>query len=146
MILINILMAYRTKYVPLNQKKYVGNPDSIHCRSLWERSVCKFCDGNENVIKWSFEEIMVPYHNPVDNKIRNYIPDFLVQIKNNDQVESWMIEVKPKKQTMLKENASKKEKLTWIVNVAKWKAAELYCQKNNFVFKLLTEKELFSNA
>ena len=41
---------------------------------------------------------------------------------------------------------SKKEKLTWIVNVAKWKAAELYCQKHNFVFKLLTEKELFSNA
>ena len=85
-------MAYRTKYVPLNQQKYVGNPDSIHCRSLWERSVCKFCDVNENIVKWSFEEIMVPYHNPVDNKIRNYIPDFLVQIKNNDQVESWMIE------------------------------------------------------
>ena len=106
MILINILMAYRTKYVPLNQQKYVGNPDSIHCRSLWERRVCKFCDVNENIVKWSFEEIMVPYHNPVDNKIRNYIPDFLVQIKNNDQVESWMIEVKPKKQTMLKENAS----------------------------------------
>ena len=113
MILINILMAYRTKYVPLNQKKYVGNPDSIHCRSLWERSVCKFCDVNENIVKWSFEEIMVPYHNPVDNKIRNYIPDFLVQIKNNNKIESWMIEVKPKKQTMLKENASKKEKLTW---------------------------------
>jgi hypothetical protein len=70
----------------------------------------------------------------------------IFQIKNNDKIESWMIEVKPKKQTMLKENASKKEKLTWIVNVAKWKAAELYCEKNNFVFKLLTEKELFSNA
>jgi hypothetical protein len=57
-----------------------------------------------------------------------------------------MIEVKPKKQTLLKENASKKERITWAVNSAKWKAAQVYCEKYNMIFKILTEKELFANA
>jgi hypothetical protein len=57
-----------------------------------------------------------------------------------------MVEVKPKKQTYLKENASKKEKITWIVNTAKWKAAESYCKKHNMEFKLVTEKEIFANG
>jgi hypothetical protein len=139
-------MAYKTKYKPVNKGKYVGDFDSINCRSLWERSVCKFCDLNDNVLKWSFEEMVVPYHNPIDNKIRNYIPDFTVQIKINGKIETWMIEVKPKKQTLLKENASKKERITWAVNSAKWKAAQAYCEKYNMVFKILTEKELFANA
>ena len=139
-------MAYKTKYNPVNKAKYVGDFDSINCRSLWERSVCKFCDLNENVLKWSFEEMIVPYHNPIDNKLRNYIPDFTVQIKINGKIETWMIEVKPKKQTLLKENASKKERITWAVNSAKWKAAQAYCEKYNMVFKILTEKELFANA
>jgi hypothetical protein len=57
-----------------------------------------------------------------------------------------MIEVKPKKQTFLKENASKKEKITWVINSAKWDAANTYCLKNNIVFKIITEKDLFTNA
>jgi hypothetical protein len=56
------------------------------------------------------------------------------------------LEIKPKKQTYLKENASKKEKITWGINQAKWNAAKNYCDKNNFEFKILTEKELFTNG
>jgi len=139
-------MAYKTKYKPTNKEKYIGNVEDIVCRSLWERSVCKFCDENPNILLWSSEEIMVPYLSPVENKIRNYIPDFLIKIKTDKGIETWMVEVKPKKQTILKENSSKKEKITWAINMAKWKAAEAYCKKNNFTFKILTEKELFSNA
>jgi hypothetical protein len=139
-------MAYRTLYNPINKKKYVGNADKIVCRSLWERSVCKFCDTNTNIVKWSSEELAIPYMNPVKNQICNYIPDFLIQVKTKNGLESWLLEVKPKKQTVLKENASKKEKLTWIINNAKWKAAEAYCVKNNIKFKILTEKELFADA
>ena len=139
-------MAYKTKYKPINLEKYIGDANSITCRSLWERAVCKFCDTNDNILKWSSEEISIPYHNPIENKIRNYIPDFIVQIKTNKGTESWLIEVKPKKQTLLKENASKKEKITWLINNAKWKAADAYCKKHNLLFKILTEKELFANA
>jgi len=139
-------MAYRTIFNPKNPKKYAGDSSKIVCRSLWERNVCNFCDEHPNIIKWSSEEIAIPYVSPIDKKMHNYYPDFLIQFKNSDGVHTWMVEVKPKKQTFLKENASKKEKVTWIINNAKWNAAKNYCNNNNFVFKILTEKDLFSNA
>lgn len=139
-------MAYKTKFVPKNKQKYVGDYSDIVCRSLWERSVCKFFDENTNVIKWSSEEIAIPYENPIKKTISNYIPDFLVQFKSGDETHTWLIEVKPRKQTVLKEGASKKDKITWIINNAKWGAAKKYCEKHNFVFKILTEKEIFSDA
>jgi len=139
-------MAYRSTYNPKNIKKYIGDYTKINCRSLWERNVCKFCDENDSITKWSFEEVVIPYLNPIDRKIHNYFPDFLIQFKDKTGIKSWMVEVKPKKQTYLKENASKKEKITWVINDAKWKAAKAYCDKNGLEFKLLTEKELFNNA
>jgi hypothetical protein len=137
-------MAYKTKFMPLNKEKYIGDINKIICRSLWERNVCKFCDESKNVLKWSFEEIIIPYTSPIDRKQHNYFPDFLIQFESNEQVKTWMIEVKPKKQTFLKENASKKEKITWIINSAKWEAAKKYCEKNNMEFKVVTEKEIFA--
>lgn len=139
-------MAYKTKFTPQNIKKYVGDPTKITCRSLWERNVCKFCDQTDAIVKWSFEEIIVPYISPLDRKQHNYYPDFVIQFKNEEGLKTWMVEVKPKKQTMLKENASKKDKVTWIINNAKWEAAKLYCQKNNMEFKIITEKEIFANG
>lgn len=139
-------MPYKTRFVPKNKQKYVGDSDKITCRSLWERSVCKFFDENENIVKWSSEEITIPYMSPVDQKIHNYFPDFLVQFKYGNGTKSWLIEVKPKKQTFLKENASKKEQITWLINSAKWQAAENYCKKYNLEFKVLTEKEIFANG
>jgi hypothetical protein len=139
-------MAYKTKFIPKNKHKYVGDLSNIICRSLWERSVCKFFDENASVLKWASEEISIPYMHPIKNKISNYIPDFLVQIKNKQSVETMLIEVKPKKQTILKENSSKREKIIWLINNAKWQAAKSYCKKNKFNFKILTEKEIFTNA
>ena len=143
----DINMSYKGPFRPKNPQKYKGNPTNIIYRSLWELRMMRYFDITDSVIEWSSEEIIIPYRSPKDNRIHRYFPDFYVKVRGADgTINNMLIEVKPKKQTMLKENASKKEKLTWIVNVAKWKAAELYCQKHNFVFKLLTEKELFSNA
>lgn len=139
-------MAYKTKYLPKNPKKYVGDVTTITCRSLWERHVCKFLDENTQITKWSSEEISIPYVSPIDKKVHNYFPDFIIEINLNTGKEVWMVEIKPKKQTFLKENASKKETVTWIINDAKWKAAKIYCEKNNMKFKILTEKELFTNG
>ena len=138
-------MAYKTIYKPKNIEKYVGDHTKIKCRSLWERNVCKFCDENSNIIKWSFEELPVPYMNPLDQKIHNYYPDFLIKFNVNGTTKSWMLEVKPKKQTILKENASKKEKITWIINNAKWKAADKYCRANKMEFRIITENEIFND-
>ena len=139
-------MAYRSIYNPKNPKKYAGDVSKIVCRSLWERNVCKFCDETPNIIKWSSEEIAIPYVNPLDEKVHNYYPDFLIQFKNGSGLHTWMVEVKPKKQTYLKENASKKEKAIWIMNSAKWQAAKKYCDTHNIVFKIVTEKDIFNNA
>jgi hypothetical protein len=139
-------MAYRTIFNPKNPKKYAGDASKIVCRSLWERNVCKFCDDHPNVLKWSSEEIAIPYTNPIDKKVHNYYPDFLIQFNGTNGHQTWMVEVKPKKQTLLKENASKKEKVTWIINNAKWHAAKQYCDKHKIIFQILTEKELFANG
>jgi hypothetical protein len=140
------MMAYKSVFNPKNPKKYIGDPTKIICRSLWERNVCKFCDDHPSVLKWSSEEIAIPYVSPLDEKVHNYFPDFLIQFENKTGKHTWMLEVKPKKQTFLKENASKKEQAMWAVNTAKWKAAESYCQKNGITFKILTEKELFAHG
>lgn len=139
-------MAYKTKFSPKNVSKYVGDVTKINCRSLWERNICKFCDENSNITKWTFEEIAIPYFSPLDQKMHNYFPDFLIEFEQRGIKKTWMVEVKPLKQTYLKENASKKEKLTWIINQAKWKAASNYCSKHGMEFKVITEKEIFSNA
>ena len=49
-------MAYKTKYKPENPLKYLGNPNNIICRSLWERKFCKYLDKNDNIIKWAIKK------------------------------------------------------------------------------------------
>jgi hypothetical protein len=143
-------MPYKTKYIPDNPSKYVGDINSIFCRSLWERKFCKYLDSNKNIIRWSFESIKIPYLSPIDNKIHNYIPDFLVESKNKDgSISTKIVEIKPKKQTKepFKGNKKKKtiltENITYKINIAKWKYAKEFCDKHNIEFKILTEEDLF---
>ena len=143
-------MAYKTKYTPINPTKYIGDINSILCRSLWERKFCKYLDSNKNVIRWSFEAVKIPYISPVDNKVHSYIPDFIMEVKNKDDlVETLLIEIKPKKQTKKPQENKKHKKtilmenITYAVNIAKWKAAEKYCSQHGLKFKILTEEDLF---
>jgi hypothetical protein len=136
-------MAYKTRFTPKNPNKYIGTKKELTCRSLWERRVCKFLDENSKVIKWSFEEVEIPYVSPLDKKVHRYIPDFLVQVEQAHQKKSMLIEVKPKKQVKLRESASGKERLMFAINKAKWEAAQRFCQKHNIEFKILTEEEIF---
>ena len=58
------------------------------------------------------------------------------------------IKVKPLKQTMLpkqrkNKNAFLKEMKTFAINNSKWEAAKKLCDENGWIFKLLTEKEIF---
>ena len=143
-------MAYRTKYFPKNPTKYIGNINSINCRSLWERKFCKFLDLTENIIRWSFETLKIPYLSPIDNNVHIYYPDFIVEKKNKiGTVETLVVEIKPKKQTK-KPTIGRKSKKTMInetvmyeINLTKWKAAKDFCDKHSWRFVILTEKELF---
>ena len=136
-------MAYKTRFTPKNPSKYVGTKTELTCRSLWERRVCKFLDESDKVLKWSFEEVEIPYVSPLDKKVHRYIPDFLIQVEKNNNKKSILVEVKPKKQVKLKESASGKERLMFAINKAKWEAAQRFCEKHNIEFKILTEEDIF---
>ena len=142
-------MAYKSKYKPKNPQKYVGNPNNIICRSLWERTFCKYLDENINIVRWSSEELQIPYVSPVDNKVHMYYPDFLFEIKKNEEVETLVVEIKPKKQTKQPEIGSKSkrtfitETLQFEINKSKWKSASDFCNKNGWKFVILTEDNIF---
>ena len=110
----------------------------------------KWCDKSEKVLKWSSEEVIVPYISPMDKKRHRYFPDFLIQTEKG-----WtLIEVKPQVQTtppkkLLVENLTPKKKRryayavkTWLVNEAKWEAAKKVCEVKGWRFQIMTEKQL----
>ena len=71
-------MSYKGIYKPENPKKYIGNPNMIVYRSLWERKLMVYCDKNAKVTKWASEEISIPYYNPVKKRMAKYFPDLLI--------------------------------------------------------------------
>ena len=145
-------MPYKTKYIPKNSTKYIGDINKIVCRSLWERKFCKFLDENQNVIRWSFETLKIPYVSPVDNQVHIYLPDFIVEKKNtNGDIETLVVEIKPYKQTKEPKPGKRKSKkslitenITFSINKSKWQAASDFCNKHSWKFVILTEKELFN--
>jgi hypothetical protein len=135
-------------YIPKNKEKYKGN-DYPRYMSSWELKLFRWCDGNENVLEWSSENIIIPYHNPITNKTHNYIVDAVIKLKTNNGIKKFLVEVKPYKQTispdLLKPVKSKTmlyERLNYIKNTAKWNAAKEWCKKRNFEFCILTEHHL----
>ena len=143
-------MSYKGKYQPSFPKKYKGDPTNIVYRSLWERTFMKYCDTNENILEWFSEEIAVPYRSPIDNKIHRYFPDFYIKVKeSNGSIKKYIIEIKPKKQTVEPIPQKRKTKgyiyevYEYAKNQAKWKAAEEWCADRGYEFKVLTEHELY---
>lgn len=141
-------MAYKTKYKTTNPSKYMGNPTNIICRSLWERRVCKYLDENTNVIRWGSEEVVIPYYSPVDKKVHRYFTDFIAEIRTSEnEIKTYIIEVKPKKQTKPPKKRKKtksyiKECITYSINEAKWESAKQYCKKKGWDFIILTEDNI----
>ena len=146
-------MAYKGIYRAKNPKKYKGDPQRIIYRSGWELKLMMHLDQHPDVLEWSSEEIIIPYRSPIDNKVHRYFPDFFVKKKGpNGVIESLLIEVKPRAQTIppeVKINKNQKptrryinEVMTWGINSAKWKHAEEYCKDRGWKFVIMTEKEL----
>jgi hypothetical protein len=141
-------MSYKGRFVPQNPEKYAGDVNKITWRSTWERRVMSWLDMSDNVIYWASEELVIPYYDPVTNKIRRYFPDFIVKIRKKDgTVKTHVIEVKPEYQTKQPERKRKTQKfineqVTYIINQSKWKAAEEFCKDRGWVFQILTEKDI----
>ena len=141
---------YKGKYRPHNPQKYIGDPSNIIYRSMWERKCMKYFDNNPSVIKWSSEELAIPYYDSLGKKIRNYYPDFLIKIKNKEgQQKTHLIEVKPSKDLKppLSVQGKKKatvlyEMKTYLMNRDKFASAREWCSDRGIQFDIWTEKEL----
>ena len=141
--------SIKSKYRPSFPSKYKGDPTNIICRSSWERKFCHWCDLNESIIEWGSEEFYIPYLSPVDNRVHKYYPDFIIKLRESSgKIKTYVIEVKPKKQTKPPTKKSRVTKsyihecMTYAVNQAKWKAAVEFCKDHLIEFKIITEEEL----
>ena len=133
-------------YKPINGDKFIGSVATY--RSGLELNFFKFCDRNENIIKWGSENVVVPYISPLDNRVHKYYIDNYVVIREGNKIKKYLIEIKPYKQTFPPVTKYKKqqhliyEQKQYIVNQAKWESARKYSEKHGFIFLILTEKEL----
>lgn len=135
-------------FKPHNPKKYIGNPADIIYRSSWELNYMMKLDHDPNVLKWSSEELAIPYRSPIDGKTHRYFVDFLVCRKTPTGTMTELIEIKPSGQTKAP-NQGRKRRATFInevyrfgVNDAKWKAAKIFCENRGWKFRIVTEKDL----
>ena len=137
-------MVYSGLYKAKNTKKYKGDHANIVYRSLWEKAVFMWCDGNPKVKKWSSEEVVVPYYYEVDKKYHSYFVDMKITYDDDKTI---LVEIKPEKETDPPTGPKKtkryiNEGLTYIKNMNKWEAANEYAKDRGWEFQVWTEKTL----
>ena len=101
------------------------NNKNLFFRSGFECEFYKVLEKKKDVLKYDVEPIEIDYI--FEGYKHKYIPDILVEYTNGKK-DLW--EIKPKRQTKLPKN------------LAKWRAANDYCNKRNWGFIVLTEKGL----
>ena len=130
-----------------NPEKYVGSHKPKY-RSGWELTFMMFLDNNKNILNWASEAIKIPYRHPITGKQTIYVPDFFVVYENKrKQKVAEIVEIKPKKQSLIESRtASARDKLAVVINHAKWAAANAYCKRHGYTFRVVTESDLFYNG
>ena len=140
-----------------NSDKYIGQYPIVY-RSSWEFAFCKFCDLNDNVLKWSTESVEIPYKITNDIgvvEIHRYYPDFYVEMISSNDKEKYdrlIVEIKPKseleppispnKQTLKMLENYEYSLRTYKKNLHKWAFAKDWCEKRNLKFIIITEVDL----
>lgn len=135
-------------YKPINKDKCL-NKSEIFYRSGLELSVMLALDKNPNVIEWNSEGHIIPYIKPTTGQPARYFVDFYMKVRMKDgKTEKFLVEVKPHKQTMLKEHGNAKpstilyDQIQFAINTAKWDACRKWCALKGYTFLLMTEKDI----
>ena len=146
-------------YIPKYPDKWIitesfssTKPEIVY-RSGWEKMFFTFMDMNDNIIRCNSEGMIIPYNNPVTGKVSRYYMDAMMETKDG---KIWLIEIKPYAQTKPpkppRKNAKNTQKAqanyikaieTFAINQAKWEATQILCDEKGWIFKIITEKELF---
>ena len=133
-------------YTVKNPTKYVGTGMPRY-RSGWELSFMRFLDNNDNVMQWASESIQIPYRNPVTGKQSIYVPDFLITYRTRQNIlVGEVIEIKPKKQSIIESKMNNRDRMVVAINYAKWDSATKWCNRNGLKFRVITEEDMFRNG
>jgi hypothetical protein len=131
------------KFVIKNPQKYVGTKSPIF-RSSWEWAFMQFCDNNDNIVQWASEPVRIPYRHPLTGKSTTYVPDFIVTYRGpNNTTIAELIEIKPKKQSLLEDRMNQRDRAIVAINHFKWEAAQRWCKANGLKFRVITEDDIF---
>lgn len=137
--------TYKGKYKLKNPEKYRGDINAVTYRSLWERQAFRWCESRPDVVKWSSEEMAIPYTCGTDGKKHLYYIDLWIKYEDGREC---LIEIKPKSQTKppeKKKRVTRKyltEVNTYVKNVSKWKAAMKVASRSGMEFQIWTEDTL----
>ena len=130
-------------YTVKNAGKYVGKGVPRY-RSGWELTFMMFLDNNDNILQWASESISIPYRNPLTGKQSMYVPDFFVTYRTRDNTaKAELIEIKPKKQSLIESKASDRDRAIVAVNYAKWDAATKWARRQGLTFRVINEDQIF---
>jgi len=130
-------------YTVKNPGKYVGKGTPRY-RSGWELTFMMFLDNNDNIMQWASESIAIPYRNPITGKQSMYVPDFLVTYRGRDNTtRAELIEIKPKKQSLIESKMSDRDRAIVAVNYAKWDSATKWARRNGLTFRVINEDMIF---
>ena len=133
-------------FTPLNPKKYVGKGTPRY-RSGWEWSFFQFCDNNDHVLEWASEAISIKYRHPFTGKVTTYVPDVFMRYRTkNNKICTEIIEIKPRKQSLIEGKMSDRDRAVVAINHAKWAAAQAWCKNAGIVFRVLNEDQLFHSG
>lgn len=134
------------QYQVINPTKYVGTRPPRY-RSSWEWHFMKFCDHNDHVLQWASESVAIPYRHPITGRQTVYIPDFLITYQgSNGKTVGELIEIKPRKQTVIEEKQSQHDRMAVAINHAKWDSATKWARRQGLTFRVITEDQIFRNG
>jgi hypothetical protein len=63
-----------------------------------------------------------------------------------NQVRAELIEIKPRKQSVIEEKMSSRDRAVVAVNYAKWHEASKWAKRNGMTFRVITEDDMFKNG
>ena len=138
-------MSYKGKYKIKRPEKYAGDASNVVFRSLWERNAFRWCENNPKIKLWNSEGVVIPYKCSIDKKLHRYFVDLLIEMDNK---KVYLVEIKPKSQTVPPVKKSRKTKryineaMTFSRNQDKWNAADKFAKHNGWEFQVWTEETL----
>jgi hypothetical protein len=73
-----------------------------------------------------------------------YVPDFLVTYRGpNNTTRAELIEIKPKKQSLIESKMSDRDRAIVAVNYAKWDQATKWAKRNGLTFRVINEDMIY---